>query len=67
LINKLFNCARVRNEMIYRGEKLGWCAISGTPCISKYQSNALNNRISQTLILNNYKGDLSTINMKISQ
>jgi len=22
LINKLFNCARVRNEMIYRGEKL---------------------------------------------
>jgi len=36
LINKLFNCARVRKEMIYRGEKLeklGWCATSGTPCI----------------------------------
>jgi len=33
LINKLFNCARVRNEMIYRGEKLGWCATSGTPCM----------------------------------
>jgi len=35
LINKIFNCARVRNEIIYRGEKLeklGWCATFGTPC-----------------------------------
>jgi len=39
LINKLFNCAHVRNEMIYHGEKLeklGWCATSGTPSVYSF-------------------------------
>jgi len=37
---ELFNCTRVRNELIYHGNKLGWCVLctyrnftSGTPCI----------------------------------
>jgi len=62
LINKLYNCARVRNEMIYRGEKLGWCATSGAPCICSASTETFySSQVNSILAANCYSNLCSEI------